>query len=106
MGKGIGRIEGRRRWEKDGRGVGRGNKGRGCVGWEGGKRIRWWKKPDRCVKTEEGKGGGWGNKRHGERRKTGSVQRGALEENERTKKWKKSEHKVESEHKKRLSKQK
>ena len=106
MGEGVGRKEGRRKWGKDRKRVGEGDQGGWCLGWEGGKRIRWWKEPDGGVKKEKGQGGRWGGKRHGERRKMGSVQRGALEENERTKKWKKSEHKVESEHKKRLSKQK
>ena len=50
MGKTLGPVEGRRKWEKDRKGVGRGDKGGGCVGQEGGKRIRWWKRPDRDVK--------------------------------------------------------
>ena len=84
MGGRLGPVERRQQWGKDRKEVGRGEVVGGSVGKRGGKRIRWWKRPDKTQKKEEGQGGRWGGKRHEERDKLEPVKKEALEQNEKT----------------------
>ena len=80
----MGQVERRRKWEKDRKGKGKSEVVGGSVGERGGKRIRWWKRPDKTQRREEGQGGRWGGKRHEGRDKLGPVKKETLEQIEKT----------------------
>ena len=84
MGGRLGPVERRQQWGKGRKEVGRDEVVGGTVGKRGGKRIRWWKRPDKTQKKEEGQGGRWGGKRHEEWDKLGPVKKETLEQIERT----------------------